>query len=64
MGTFEAGLNAFCVMIFLQAYGDQGVECGSLNDIGSHNFIESVTIRKCDFVGVGMAWCCEVKLGH
>ena len=36
-GDFEVGLNTFCIMILLQVYGYQGVECGSLNVIGLHN---------------------------
>ena len=27
-GMFGIGLNAFCVMMWLRAYGDQVVECG------------------------------------
>ena len=30
MGTFEVEMNAFCIMIWLQAYGDLEVECGGL----------------------------------
>ena len=62
MGTSEAGLNAFCIMILLQAYGGQGVECGSLNVTDPHNLIGSDTIRRCGFGGVGMALIEEVSL--
>jgi len=34
MRTFEVVLNAFCIMLWLQAYGNQGVECGGLNRFG------------------------------
>ena len=44
MGTFKVGLNAFCIMILLQAYGGQGVECGSLNVTGPHKLIGSGSI--------------------
>ena len=60
MGTFEVELNAFCIMILLQSYEGQGVECGSLNVIGPHNLIGSGIIRKCGFVGVGIALLEEV----
>lgn len=39
METFEIGPNAFYIMIGLQAYGIQGVECSGLNEndcLGSH----------------------------
>ena len=42
-------------MILLQTYGGQGLECGSLNVVGPCNLKGSVTLRRCDFVGVGMA---------
>ena len=34
MGTFEVGLKAFCIMLWLQAYEGQGVEYGGLNRYG------------------------------
>lgn len=37
---FEVGLNTFCIVILLQAYGGHGVECGSLKVIGSHKLME------------------------
>ena len=46
MGTLEVGLNAFCIMLWLQAYGGQGVECGSLNRFESL-VIGSDTISRC-----------------
>ena len=52
MRTFEVKLNAFCIMILLQVYGGQGVECGSLNVTGYHNLTGSATIRKCGFIGM------------
>ena len=44
-------LLKFCIIILLQVYGSQGMECGSLNVIGPHNLIGSGTIRRCDLVG-------------
>lgn len=35
-GNFEFELNTFCIMIWPQAYGNQGVECDALNENGSH----------------------------
>ena len=32
MGSFEDGVNVVCVMLWLQAYESQGVECGGLNE--------------------------------
>lgn len=37
MGTFEVGTDAFCIMIQLQAYGVQEVECDGLNENRLHN---------------------------
>ena len=37
IGTFEVGLNAFCIMIWLQ--DDRAVECGGLNKNGTYRFI-------------------------
>jgi hypothetical protein len=42
--------------VFEQAYGGQGVNCGGLNMLGPG----SVTFRKCDLVGVGVALLEEV----
>ena len=36
METFEIRLNAFCIMLWLQAYGDQGMERSGLNRNVSH----------------------------
>ena len=58
MRIFELGLNAFCT-ILLQAYGCQGMECGSVNVIRAHNLTGSSTIRR-GFVGVSMALLEEV----
>lgn len=33
-GAFEFGSNAFCIMIWLQVYEDQGEGCGSQNKNG------------------------------
>jgi hypothetical protein len=52
--TFEVRLNAFTTMIWLQAYGGQGVECGGLNKNGSRRPLESSTIRMCGLVRVGV----------
>ena len=46
MGTFEVGLNAFCTMIWLQAYGGQRVECDSLSKNGPCRPVESGTSRR------------------
>ena len=54
MGIFEVGLNAFCIMILLQAYGGQGVECGSLNVIGLHNLLARGTLGRYGLVKVGV----------
>ena len=35
-------------------------QCGSVNEIGPHNFIRSDTMRRCGFVGVGMVLLEEV----
>lgn len=48
-------LNVFCIMILLQTYNSQGVECGALNIIVSHNLIGRGSVRWCGFVEVGMA---------
>lgn len=45
METFVPGLNVFCIMILLEDYMGQVVECGSLNVIGFHNLIEIGTTR-------------------
>ena len=54
MGTFEAVPNKFYNMILLQAYGGQGVECGSSNVIDPHNLTGSDTIRRYSFIGEHM----------
>ena len=46
MQTFNVGLIAFYIVVLLQAYGGQGVECGSLNVIDPHKLIGKGTIRK------------------
>ena len=51
MGTFEVVLTAYCIMVCLQAYGSQRVECGSVNAVGSHNLTGSSTIRRYGLVG-------------
>ena len=72
MRTFETELTVFCIMLWLSmappkdscvryhvfelAYGGQGVECGSLNMLGSG----SGTIRRCGLVEVGVALLKEV----
>ena len=55
METFAIELNAICIMILLQAYGSQGMECGNLNVIGHYNLIQNGMIRRCAFVGVDVA---------
>lgn len=35
----EVGLNVFCIMIWPQAYGDQGMECGGLHGSYPHRLI-------------------------
>lgn len=32
MGTFEVEQHTFSIMLWLQACGSQGVECGGLNE--------------------------------
>ena len=58
MGTSEVRLNAFCIMLWLQAYGYLGVECGGLNRFCPYRLmclnawpIGSGTIRRCGLVG-------------
>ena len=64
MGTFEIGLNVFCIMILLQTYGGHGVECARLNVISSHKPIEIGTVSKCDLVEVGVKRkCITVDVG-
>ena len=36
METFEGGLNALCIMSWLQAYEGQGPECVGLDRYGLH----------------------------
>ena len=55
MVSFEIQLNAFCIMILLQTYGSQGLEYGGLNVVGPCNLKGSGTLRRCGFVGVGVA---------
>ena len=59
MGTFVVGLNAFCIVLWLQhkSLEGQGVECGGLNRYCPHRptclnvwSIESGTIRRYDLV--------------
>ena len=52
MGAFKVGLNAFCIVILLQAYGEQVLGCGSLNVVVPLNLIGSGIIRRYDFAGV------------
>jgi hypothetical protein len=58
MGTCEVRLNALCLMLQLQAYGEQRVQCDTLNRFGSHRFvclkawpIDSSPIRRCGLAG-------------
>ena len=60
METFEAGPNPYWIMILLQVYRGQGVECGSLNAIGLHKLLRSGTIGRCGLVRVSMALLEEV----
>ena len=62
MDTFEVGLNVFCIMIWLQAYWGQVVECSSLNLINLHELRGSGTIRRCDLVEFGVALLEEMCL--
>jgi hypothetical protein len=39
MRTYEVGLSVFCIMLWLHAYGGQGVECGGLIRNGPHRFM-------------------------
>lgn len=36
MESFEVGLDAFYLLIYLQAYGGQGTKCGVLNENDPH----------------------------
>ena len=56
MGTSEIVLNTFYVMILLQGYGGQGVECGSFNVTGPHKLIGGSTIRKYGLIGESMSF--------
>ena len=49
-----------CILMWLQAYGGQGVECGGLEENGSYRFIGRGTIRRYILVGVGVALLEEV----
>ena len=53
MGTFDAGLNAFCTVIWLQSYRDHRVEHGDLNDYGPHRPIKW-EVRRYGSVEVGV----------
>lgn len=50
----------FCIMILVEVYGVQGMECGSLKIIRFHKHIGNVTLLRYDFVSVGMALIDEV----
>jgi hypothetical protein len=54
METLEVGLNAFCIMIWLSAYGRQGMEYGGLNESDPCRLIGSGTLRRCGLVGIGV----------
>ena len=41
-------------MLILKAYGGQGVECSSLNVIGSHKIIKNDTIRRSGLIEVSV----------
>ena len=58
MGTFEVGLNAFCIMIFLQAYGDRvwNVVVCDWPEGECNRLIGSDTISRCLIVGI--LWSC------
>ena len=43
MGAFEIALNAFSIMIQLQADGSQRVESGDLNENGPHRLVHLST---------------------
>lgn len=62
MGTSEVGLNAFCVMTWLQPYGGQGVERGDLNKNGLNRPIGIGIIRMCDLSGIGVTFGGSVSL--
>jgi len=52
LNKFETvGLNIFYIMIYLQPYGVQEVECCGLIKNDTHRPIGSGTIKKCGFVG-------------
>lgn len=47
-GDFQAALDAFCIIIQLQTYGGQGVECSSLNEKGPQRIM---CLNACFLVG-------------
>ena len=53
MGTFEVGLSAFLHCDMATSLWGPGVECTGLKENSPKG---SGTIRKCDFVGVGVAF--------
>ena len=56
MGIFEVGVIAICIIIRLQAYGIQGLECGGLNKMA---LIGCGTTRKSALVGGSMSLVSE-----
>lgn len=58
MEIFEVVLNTFCIVWWLQVYGDQGVVCSGLNGNGPHRLvcsnawpIKSGVVIRCGLVG-------------
>lgn len=58
-GLLKLARLHFCVMIWLQAYGVQRMECG-LNEKGPHRLIDSGTLKRCGLVGEGVLFLEEV----
>ena len=72
MGNFEVGQNVFVLLLWVQVYEGQGLECVGLNVYGPQRprvldlSIGSSTIKGHDLDGVGMAlWrdVCHYRCG-
>lgn len=46
------GLNTFCILLWLQAYGGQGAECGGVDRYGLHTLM-CLNVWS---TGIGEAW--------
>ena len=50
-GLLKLARMYFCIMICLQAFGDQGLECGGLNENVLYRLIGTGTLRRCGLAG-------------